>query len=199
MDRKIIFIALLFITLSFNIEIASAAITAAWGDVVDVKYSLWYDAAHTQEAAGNIDVTLTYIYLSNGSNVPSEVSSLYPEANPNYIQAFKAAVIGLEVNGEKEFVITKEEQPQDNPNYGESDLYYHIELVRLWYDANPPSSTSDTTVLTTKTTTTMTPTTTTTTTTTDVSTSIPVLSTGFTYLTILFLVWPRLTLIRKRR
>jgi hypothetical protein len=140
LDRKINFISLLFITLSFNIEIASAATTATWGDVVDVKYSLWYDAAHTQEAPGNIGVTLTYIYLSYGSTVPSEVSSLYPEANPNYLQAFKEAVIGLEVNGEKEFVITKEEQPE---GYSEYDLYYHIELVNLWYDASGGSSTDE--------------------------------------------------------
>ncbi len=186
--------------------VANSDVTADWGDVVDVKYSLWYDAAHTQEAPGNIGVTLTYIYLSYGSTVPSEVSSLYPEANPNYLQAFKEAVIGLEENEEKDFVITKEELPT---GYSEYDLYYHIELVKLWYDANAESSTSITTTTSTTTTTTAitttsdetntTTTSTTTMTTSEIITSIPVITPSFTYLTLLIIIIPILISIRKRR
>lgn len=139
MDRKIVFIALLFTTLSFNINTASAAITANWGDVVDVNYSLWTDPEHQNPKSGNIDVTLNYIYLSYGSEVPPEVSSLYSEANPNYLTKFKEAVIGLEVNEEKEFMIAKEDA------YGNEDLYYRIKLYKIWYDASGSSAPEEST------------------------------------------------------
>ncbi|MHA1969598.1 MAG: hypothetical protein ACW964_17595 [Candidatus Hodarchaeales archaeon] len=130
MDQKFIFIILLFTILTFNLENVTGAVTASWGDVVDVKYSLWEDAAHTIEVQGNIGVTLTYIY---------------PEANPNYLQAFKEAVIGMAENGEKEFMIAKEDA------YGDRDLYYHVELIKIWYDASLGSAPEESTTSTTRT------------------------------------------------
>ncbi|MHA1972032.1 MAG: hypothetical protein ACTSW1_03495 [Candidatus Hodarchaeales archaeon] len=137
-------IVILIVITSFWLTLARAEVQADWGDVVDVKYSLWTDAAHTQPVQGNIDQTLAYIYLSQGSTVPQEILVLFPDAKATYLLKFKEAIIGLPEGGEKNFMIAKEDA------YGDQDLYYNIELLKIHYDASGPE---DTTISSSKTTT----------------------------------------------
>ncbi|MHA1215305.1 MAG: hypothetical protein ACTSR2_10495 [Candidatus Hodarchaeales archaeon] len=139
-------IIILIVIASFWLTLSKAEVQADWGDVVDVNYSLWTDAAHTQPVQGNIDQTLEYIYLSQGSTVPSSISALFPSANAAYLLKFKEAIIGLAVGEEKNFMIAKEDP------YGDQDLYYNIRLLKIHYDASGPedstSSSSETTTTT---------------------------------------------------
>lgn len=136
---------------TFNLDSAAAAVTASWGDVVDVNYSLWLDEDHTIEKPGSIsntNVDLHYIYLRRSQNelVPSKVLESFPESaaqelNISYLQNFIDAIIGMQVEQEKDFMITAEEA------YGEEDLYYDIKLLEILYDASEetPSETTTTT------------------------------------------------------
>ena len=116
---------------AFRTTNGSAAITTGWGDIVDVNYSLWTDAAHTIEVEGNIDEDLTYIYLSRGSTVPNSLQTVFPEASASYIAKFKEALIGMEVGAQKDFMIPSEDAYQDG-----RDLYYQVILLRIHHDAS---------------------------------------------------------------
>lgn len=142
-NRKIL---ILIIIISFWASIVKAQITSDWGDVVDVNYSLWEDAAHSIPVSGNIDQDLTYIYLSASSTVPENILDMFPQANANYIQKFKEALIGLAVNEQKDFVILKKDHPYED----RGDLFYQVKLLKIHYDASEEES-SGTTSTTTRT------------------------------------------------
>ncbi|MHA2053743.1 MAG: hypothetical protein ACW99F_09105 [Candidatus Hodarchaeales archaeon] len=115
---------------SFTTNNGSAADPTGWGDIVDVNYSLWRDAAHTIEEPGNIDVDLNYIYLSRGSTVPQGLQTAFPEASAAYITKFKEAIIGMAVGDQKDFKIDSADA------YNDGDLYYRLFLLRIHYDAS---------------------------------------------------------------
>ena len=117
---------------AFTTTNGSAAITTGWGDVIDVNYSLWLDAAHTIEKEDNIDVDLTYIYLSRGSTVPNYLQTVFPSASASYIAKFKEALIGMEVGEQKDFMILGEDTGYQPPE----DLYYRVTLLRIHHDAS---------------------------------------------------------------
>jgi hypothetical protein len=116
---------------AFTVTNGSAAATTGWGDIVDVNYSLWTDAAHTIEVPDNIDVDLTYIYLSRGSSVPESLQTVFPSASASYIAKFKEELIGIEVGAQKDFMIPSEDAYQDG-----RDLYYRVILLRIHHDAS---------------------------------------------------------------
>jgi hypothetical protein len=132
-------ISLLVILISFwgiTLNTSNAAATADWGDVIDVNYSLWRDAEHTVEVAGNIDRDLPYIYLSTGSEVPQDVLDIYPDAMATLILAFKQALIGLAEDQQKDFKIDSADA------YGDGDLYYRVILTNFRYDSSSFTSTT---------------------------------------------------------
>ncbi|UCG89837.1 MAG: hypothetical protein JSU57_05090 [Candidatus Heimdallarchaeota archaeon] len=134
---------------AFSLNPISAAESADWGDVIDVNYSLWLDQDHTIEKEGNIDRDLLYVYLrkSPSDSVPSEVLNAFPKSvaldlNRTYLQNFIKVIIGMRVNQEKDFMIAAEDA------YGVEDLYYHIKLLRILYDASEHVITTTTTTTT---------------------------------------------------
>ena len=125
-------------------EISSPLPFSDWGDVVHVNYSLWLDPEHTIEVEGNIGVVLEYIYLrrSPSERVPREVFQALPVTADEYLQqiylqAFIDEIIGMQVNEEKSFMIAAEDA------YGDQDLFYHVTLLALVYDASAITSTSE--------------------------------------------------------
>ncbi|MFX1283829.1 MAG: hypothetical protein ACFFB5_09240 [Promethearchaeota archaeon] len=116
----------------------NSEITADWGDVVNVVYSLWLDEAHTIEKAGNINVVLEYIYLRRTKDemIPEEVVNLFPESAKGklkqiYVQPFINAIIGMRVNQEKNFTIKAEEHGLSDENF-----YYHIKILAILFDVS---------------------------------------------------------------
>ena len=139
--RKIL---IFIIVISLWTNIVKAEVTSDWGDVVDVNYSLWEDAAHKSPVSGNIDVDLTYIYLSTSSTVPQSIQTLFPQASASYLLKFKEEIVGLAVGEQKNFMIAAADA------YGDKDLYYLVEMLRIHYDASG-GETSGTTSTTTQT------------------------------------------------
>jgi hypothetical protein len=136
-------IAIMFVLLSFwgiNTPLANAAAKANYGDVVDVIYWLYRDAAHTNPVGvypnEQLNVPLPFVYLKQveTESVPQHVLDFFPdnvtELQQGYIQPFLDALIGIEENGEKDFMILEENTP-----YGDGDLYYHVWLLQIRYDA----------------------------------------------------------------
>jgi hypothetical protein len=169
--------------------------TADWGDIVNVRYTLYEDSNYTIEVPGNIDVELNYTYISIGETVPSDILALYPEANSSFLVGFEEAIIGMGVNQKKKFTIPSEEVN------GTGDLYYQIELLDIVYDASEYLTSTTTTTTTTTTTseiitseksTTAEPTTTTT------EPTTPSLSPGFTYLILVLAIVPVIRSLRNR-
>ncbi|UCG03049.1 MAG: FKBP-type peptidyl-prolyl cis-trans isomerase [Candidatus Heimdallarchaeota archaeon] len=134
---RLILLSIFFSLWAFNLGFVIAVEPADYGDVVDVNYSLWLDEGHTIEKEGNINVNLRYIYLrrSQTEPVPTKVYRALPAA-PNedlqqvYLQAFIDAVIGMEVDETKNFMIAAKDA------YGNEDLYYYIKILALLYDAS---------------------------------------------------------------
>lgn len=134
---RIILLQILFSLWVINLSLVIAAEPAEYGDVVDVNYSLWLDEEHTIEKTGNINKNLFYIYLRRTQTepVPTEVSQAFPpdtyeQLQQVYLQKFIDAIIGMEVNEIKDFMIAAEDA------YGDEDLYYRITLLALSYDAS---------------------------------------------------------------
>jgi branched-chain amino acid transport system substrate-binding protein len=159
----------------------NGVITANWGDVVDVVYWLYTDPGHNNAMEGQENILLDYMYLKQVETepVPQHILDLFPdnviELQTGYIQPFIDALIGIEENGEKDFVILEEDTPYNN-----GDLYYHVKLTRIRYDAVVEETSYPTSITTTTTTTTTSsgPTSTTETTTTTKSTT-PVLTSSW--------------------
>lgn len=124
--------------------LVNAAITASWGDVVNVRYWLYTDAAHTEEVAGNINEVIDHIYLGRGFDTPEEILDLYSDASSSYLEPFKEALIGMEVNQEKNFVIDASDHTYTGALDGK-DLYYVVILLEIVYDALDDTTTSTTT------------------------------------------------------
>jgi hypothetical protein len=118
-----------------------AATTADWGDVVDIHYYRYTNAQYSGTPAE--DNTLDYVYLTTGQDVPPEIETLFPDANAGLILGFKEGIIGLAENQDRKF-------QTDDVYDGEGYLYFHITLVKIWYDASgeTPSSTTTTTTTT---------------------------------------------------
>ncbi len=149
-DRTVLFPRLVILTIILglwanNLDMSHAVVTADWGDVVDVRYSLYLDAGHTDPVAGNVGQTLNFIYLSRGNSVPPEVSALYPQANAGLLEKFKEGIVGAQVNGQKDFKIDAADgytNPSDDL-YGQ-DLYFSVELLTILYDASEQITTTTT-------------------------------------------------------
>lgn len=134
---RLILLTFLFSLWALNLSYASAVETVDYGDVVDVNYSLWLDEEHTMEKEDNINVNLRYIYLRRTETepVPTKVyKALPPDSDEEllqvYLQAFIDAIIGMEVDEVKDFMIAAEDA------YKDEDLYYRIKLLALLYDAS---------------------------------------------------------------
>ncbi|MHA2055855.1 MAG: hypothetical protein ACW99F_19980 [Candidatus Hodarchaeales archaeon] len=136
-------IAIILILLSFwgvTTPSANAAVTADYGDVVDVIYWLYRDEAHTNPIGvppnEQLNIPLPFIYLKSTPEepVPQHVLDFFPgnvtELQNGYIQPFLNALIGIEENGEKDFMILEENTP-----YNDGDLYYHVWLLQIRFDA----------------------------------------------------------------
>ena len=132
---RLILLSFFFSLWALNLSYVLAAETVEYGDVVNVNYSLWLDEEHTIEKQGNIDVTLRYIYLrrTQTEKVPPKVYSALPSDSVEqlqqvYLQAFIDAIIEMEVDEVKNFMIAAEDA------YGDEDLYYRIKVLALLYD-----------------------------------------------------------------
>ncbi|MFX0150245.1 MAG: hypothetical protein ACFFAJ_05655 [Candidatus Hodarchaeota archaeon] len=130
-----------------NINHVVGATTAGWGDIVNVRYSLYLDAQHTEDVEGNINQVLGYIYLGQGPSVPSELLEQYPQAKATYLEKFKEGIVGTQINKPKEFIIlAKDAYPDEitHPLFGK-DLYYIVTLLEIVYDASPETGLTATT------------------------------------------------------
>ncbi len=133
--KTVIFVFLLTF-LVYPTEPADAAITANWGDVVDVHYFRYNNPDYSGVAEDN---NIEYIYLSAGSTVPANILALFPDASAGYFSDFKSGIIGLAVDGTNRFTAL------------ESGTYYYFDvtLLTIRYDAVVEGSTSSTTTTTT--------------------------------------------------
>ncbi|PWI48680.1 hypothetical protein CEE45_05570 [Candidatus Heimdallarchaeota archaeon B3_Heim] len=169
--------------------------TADWGDIVNVRHTLYEDNNYSVEVPGYTNVELNNIYLSIEQTVPPDILAFYPEARSAFLLKFEEALIGMAINQVKNFTILSEEA------YGDGDLYFQVELLSIVYDASEHVSTTNTTTSTTTTTTNTTTseiisTTEKSTVTTTTEPTTPTISPGFTYLLLVLAVFP---VIRKRR
>lgn len=133
---------------TLNSDSVKGAITADWGDIVNVRYSLYLDAAHQEPVSGNVDQPINNIYLSTGGTVPTNLEQLYPDTSASYLGEFKAAIVGMEIEQTKQVKIDAENAYTDDPShqlYGK-DLYFVITLLTIVYDAilNPTATTATT-------------------------------------------------------
>ncbi|MFX0085369.1 MAG: hypothetical protein ACFFAU_06820 [Candidatus Hodarchaeota archaeon] len=149
MDRRIICLILLLTIFAINTQTATAATIADWGDVVNVIYSLYLDAAHTTPQPGNVNVDMyattgKYIYITSGSSVPTDVLGLYPQASAAYLTKFKEGIVGAELNVPKSFKINKE-NGYTTPGHElyDKDLYFVVTLTQILYDASEHSSSNN--------------------------------------------------------
>ncbi len=145
LDQKIIFLILLLAIFAGNTQTAIAATIADWGDVVNVIYSLYLDAAHSTPVSGNVNAELNYIYITSGSSVPADVLKLYPQASAAYLTKFKEGIVGAELNVPKSFKINKENgytNPDDT--LYDKDLYFIVTLTQILYDASEHSTSNNT-------------------------------------------------------
>lgn len=140
-NTRLILLSIFFCLWAFNLDFVIASEPADWGDVVDVNYSLWLDEEHTIEKTGNININLRYIYLrrSQVEQVPTKVYRAFPADSYEalrkvYLQAFIDEIIGMEVDGMKDFMIPAEDA------YGDEDLYYRLKLIVILYDASEQTS-----------------------------------------------------------
>ena len=134
---KLVLLTIFLSIWAVNPDYANAAVTADWGDIVDIIYSLYLDEEHTiPKNQLNLNNELDYIYLSRDNTVPSDILKLYPQANANYLPKFLEAIIGMQVDGEKAFKIAAADA------YGDEDLYYDLKLLKIWYDASGTATTT---------------------------------------------------------
>ena len=137
-------IAIILVLLSFwgiTTTSTSAAVTADWGDVVDITYQRYDSAQYIDPPAENNPIY--YVYITTGQDVPGNILALFPDANAGLILGFKEGIIGLAENQVTEF------QTEDVYD-GEGYLYFRITLDKIWYDASggeasDPTSTTTTT------------------------------------------------------
>lgn len=141
---RLIGLAVFFCGCLISTLLVNAAITASWGDVIDIHYSLYTDAAYTEEVEGNINQTLHHIYLGRTLDTPEKILDLYPDASSSLLEPFKEAFIGMEVNQEKDFVIDATDHTYPGVLDGK-DLYYVVILLEIVYDAPDETTTPITT------------------------------------------------------
>lgn len=78
---------------------------ADWGELVNVRYSLYLDLNHTEPVEGNIDNQINYIYLSLDGSVPPDVLQIYPDASNSYLSAWIRNIVGTAIGETKNFTI----------------------------------------------------------------------------------------------
>jgi hypothetical protein len=124
-------------------SLTNAAVTADWGDVVIINYSLYLDAARQPQDGlpGNVDVDIENLYLTAGSSPPPRIVEAYPGAELTFLDQFTAAFVGMEVNEEKSFVINSTEHPYGNELEGK-DLFYDVVLLAIVYDVSEETTTT---------------------------------------------------------
>ncbi len=127
--KTIIFVFLLIFWAN-TAEPANAAITADWGDVVDVHYFRYTNADYTGIAEDN---NIEYIYLSEGSSVPPDVAALFPQASAGYFGGFKEGIVGLRVDESRKFSAVE----------SGTTYYFEVTLLQIRYDAVVEGSTSE--------------------------------------------------------
>jgi FKBP-type peptidyl-prolyl cis-trans isomerase 2 len=145
LQRKLSFLIIILIIWGIKINNVTAATTAGWGDIVNVEYSLYLDAQHTEPVENNIDQTLEDVYL--GPSVPQELQEQFPQANAGYLDKFKEGIVGAQVNQPTEFVILAKDAYSNDINHPlyNKDLYYIITLLEIIYDASAETTTTTTT------------------------------------------------------
>ncbi|MFX0184777.1 MAG: hypothetical protein ACFE95_16975 [Candidatus Hodarchaeota archaeon] len=141
--RKLSFLIVILIIWGIEIRCVTGATTAGWGDIVNVEYSLYLDAQHTDppEDSGTLD----NVYL--GASVPQNVADQFPQANAGYLEKFKEGIVGTELNQEKSFVVDAADgYPIGHQSgLGGKDLYFVVKLLAIIYDASEQTTTTTTT------------------------------------------------------
>ena len=119
--KTVIFVFLLSF-LILPVKPADAALTADWGDLVEVYYIHWPNLDHS----GSPDETNTRdnVYLSTGSTIPPEVLAVDPQASTSWYPQFKSGIVGITVGGTKRFTA---------PSSGEHS--FEVTLIEIRYDA----------------------------------------------------------------
>jgi FKBP-type peptidyl-prolyl cis-trans isomerase 2 len=144
-QRKLSFLIIILIIWGIEINNVTAATTAGWGDIVNVEYSLYLDAQHTDPVENNVNQILEDVYL--GPSIPQELQEQFPDAKATYLDKFKEGIVGAQVNQPKEFVILAEDAYSNDINHPlyNKDLYYIITLLEITYDASAVTTTTTTT------------------------------------------------------
>jgi len=136
--KKIAFVLLLTFG-GYTTEATTTAVTADWGDVVDVHYFRYNNPDYTGIAEDN---EIYDIYLTQGSTVPSEILAVYPNANAGFFGEFKAGIVGIAVGESKQFTALE----------GGTDYYFEVTVLTIKYDASGGDSETSSTTTTTTTT-----------------------------------------------
>ncbi len=141
-SQHCIFSFILLITMliatSSSLSSTTAATTVDYGDVVKVQYWLYLNSDYSGEPRDS--GILDYVYVSQGTTVPSDVQQKYPDASASYLEDFKTNLVGMKEGETKRFVIPAE-RGYTNPQAGDlynKDLYFQVTLLKIVYKA--PSS-----------------------------------------------------------
>ncbi|MHA1996071.1 MAG: hypothetical protein ACW97Z_16160 [Candidatus Hodarchaeales archaeon] len=124
----------------YTAESSTVAVTADWGDVVDVHYFRFNNQDYTGVAEDN---EINDIYLTQGSTVPPDILALYPQASADFFTEFKAGIVGIAVGESKQFTALE----------GVTNYYFEVTVLTIKYDASGGDSETTTTSTTTTTTT----------------------------------------------
>lgn len=146
MKYRSLYILLLLI---FNLAIISVNAetnVADWNELVNVRYSLYLDAEHTEPVQGNIDNQIDHIYLSLSGSVPPNLLEYYPDASNSYLSAWIRNIVGMSVGETNNFVVPAEEgYPEGHSSgLGGKPLYFSIYLLQIVFEVADTSDTNPT-------------------------------------------------------
>lgn len=79
---------------------------------------------------GNIDATLTDVYLGEGGDVPPAVIGIFPKASAGYLEEWKTQMVGLEKNEQKSFKISSEDAYSTGVLAGK-ELFFDITILDI--------------------------------------------------------------------
>lgn len=120
MNNRPLLLAVILLISSFFLLASSPASAAP---------TQWTDqATGCTPVTGNVDATLTYVYLGVGSTVPSQIQTNYPSASANYIEAWKTGMVGMRQGELREIFVADEDTP---PSYDPGDLFFDVTIVKI--------------------------------------------------------------------
>ncbi len=128
------------IALIFTVSIFSIQQTLAY----DPSKSWPSQATGCNPIQGNIDQMLNDVYLGAGNTPPQYILNQDPNANSQYLPAWKADMTGMVVGQFKSFIIPASQAypPSSTDPIGGKDLFFEVTIVNILVGGSPTTSNS---------------------------------------------------------